>query len=121
VVSGRNRILPYGSDVMLLSEHGLAFHLQSFRGDEEKQFLLDFALTPRTLTNNYQGLRVDPAKADALIISHGHVDHYGGLLDVPGASKDTPNRGSPSMQEDSIRSATAGSCNRTGKSLTMVN
>jgi 7,8-dihydropterin-6-yl-methyl-4-(beta-D-ribofuranosyl)aminobenzene 5'-phosphate synthase len=73
---------PYGSDVILLSEHGLAFHLQSFRGDEEKQILLDFALTPRTLTNNYQGLRVDPAKADALIISHGHVDHYGGLLDV---------------------------------------
>jgi 7,8-dihydropterin-6-yl-methyl-4-(beta-D-ribofuranosyl)aminobenzene 5'-phosphate synthase len=73
---------PYGSDVMLLSEHGLAFHLHSFRGDEEKQILLDFALTPRTLTNNYQGLRVDPAKADALIISHGHVDHYGGLLDV---------------------------------------
>jgi 7,8-dihydropterin-6-yl-methyl-4-(beta-D-ribofuranosyl)aminobenzene 5'-phosphate synthase len=73
---------PYGSDVMLLSEHGLAFHLQSFRGDEEKQILLDFALTPRTLTNNYQGLRVDPAKADALIISHGHVDHFGGLLDV---------------------------------------
>jgi 7,8-dihydropterin-6-yl-methyl-4-(beta-D-ribofuranosyl)aminobenzene 5'-phosphate synthase len=73
---------PYGADVMLLSEHGLAYHLQSFRGDEEKQILLDFALTPRTLTNNYQGLRVDPAKADALIISHGHVDHYGGLLDV---------------------------------------
>jgi 7,8-dihydropterin-6-yl-methyl-4-(beta-D-ribofuranosyl)aminobenzene 5'-phosphate synthase len=73
---------PYGSDVMLLSEHGLAYHLQSFRGAEEKQILLDFALTPRTLTNNYQGLRVDPAKADALIISHGHVDHYGGLLDV---------------------------------------
>ena len=73
---------PYGSDVMLLSEHGLAFHLQSFRGDEEKQILLDFALTTRTLTNNYQGLRVDPAKADALIISHGHVDHFGGLLDV---------------------------------------
>ncbi len=73
---------PYGSDAMLLSEHGLAYHLQSFRGDEEKQILLDFALTPRTLANNYQGLRVDPSNADALIISHGHVDHYGGLLDL---------------------------------------
>ena len=31
---------PYGADVMLLSEHGLAYHLQSFRGDEEKQILL---------------------------------------------------------------------------------
>src|SRR5258706_5636076 len=76
---------PYGSDVALLSEHGLAYHLQSFRGAEEKQILLDFALTPRTLANNYQGLRVDPAKADALIISHGHVDHYGGLLDLAGS------------------------------------
>src|SRR5258706_14708831 len=75
----------YGSDVALLSEHGLAYHLQSFRGAEEKQILLDFALTPRTLANNYQGLKVDPAKADALIISHGHVDHYGGLLDLAGS------------------------------------
>jgi hypothetical protein len=37
---------PYGSEVSLLSEHGLAFHLESFRGAEEKQILLDFALTP---------------------------------------------------------------------------
>jgi 7,8-dihydropterin-6-yl-methyl-4-(beta-D-ribofuranosyl)aminobenzene 5'-phosphate synthase len=81
-VTRHNLPFPYGSDVALLSEHGLAFHLQSFRGAEEKQILLDFALTPHTLSNNYQGLKVDPAKADALIISHGHVDHYGGLLDL---------------------------------------
>src|SRR5260370_2785575 len=67
---------------MLLSENGRPYHLPSFRGAEEKQILLDFALTPHTLTNNYQGLRVDPANADALIISHGHIDHFGGLLDV---------------------------------------
>src|ERR1700686_1461501 len=81
-VTRNNLPFPYGSDVPLLSEHGLAYHLQSFRGAEEKQHLLDFALTPHTLTNNYQRLRVDPPKADALIISHGHVDHYGGLLDL---------------------------------------
>jgi 7,8-dihydropterin-6-yl-methyl-4-(beta-D-ribofuranosyl)aminobenzene 5'-phosphate synthase len=73
---------PYGSDVMLLSEHGLAYHLQSFRGSEQKEILLDFALTGRSFTNNYQGLKVDPTRADALIISHGHVDHYGGLSDL---------------------------------------
>ena len=39
---------PYGSDVPLLSEHGLAFHLESYRGAEEKQILLDFALSRLT-------------------------------------------------------------------------
>lgn len=70
---------PYGSGVMLLSEHGLAYHLESFRGSEQKEILLDFALTGQSLTNNYQGLKINPTKADALILSHGHVDHYGAL------------------------------------------
>lgn len=73
---------PYGSGVMLLSEHGLAYHLESFLGSERKEILLDFALTERSLTNNYQGLKLDPTKADALILSHGHVDHYGALPNV---------------------------------------
>jgi 7,8-dihydropterin-6-yl-methyl-4-(beta-D-ribofuranosyl)aminobenzene 5'-phosphate synthase len=73
---------PYGSGVMLLSEHGLAYHLESVRGSERKEILLDFALTDRSLTNNNKGLKVNPTKADALVLSHGHVDHYGALLDL---------------------------------------
>jgi 7,8-dihydropterin-6-yl-methyl-4-(beta-D-ribofuranosyl)aminobenzene 5'-phosphate synthase len=67
---------------MPLSEHGLAYHLASVRGDERKEILLDFAGTGQSLTNNYQVLKVDPTKADALIISHGHADHYGALPDL---------------------------------------
>lgn len=70
---------PYGSGAMLLSEHGLAYHLESTCGSERREILLDFSLTTRTLTNNFQALKLDPAKADALILSHGHDDHYGGL------------------------------------------
>ena len=44
--------------------------------------MLDFAWTERSLTNNYQVLNVDPTRADAMIISHGHADHYGALLDL---------------------------------------
>ena len=111
---------PYGSDVSLLSEHGLAFHLQSFRGAEEKQILLDFALTPGTLTNNFKGLKVDPAKADALIISHGHVAIMEACSMWHRASMNNADQGSLSMREGAIPSVIAGSCNRTGKNSTTV-
>src|SRR2546427_899148 len=70
--------LRFGADT-LLAEHGLAHHLESVRGAEQRQVLLDFSLTERNLFNNYKVLKLDPAGADALIISHGHADHYGAL------------------------------------------
>src|SRR4030095_5150704 len=38
---------------MPLSEHGLAYHLASVRGEERKEILLDFAWTAQSLTHNY--------------------------------------------------------------------
>jgi 7,8-dihydropterin-6-yl-methyl-4-(beta-D-ribofuranosyl)aminobenzene 5'-phosphate synthase len=73
---------PTGSAPMLLAEHGLAYHLESVRGAEQKEILLDFAWTEQSLTTNYQVLKIDPTKADALIVSHGHGDHYGALPDL---------------------------------------
>src|SRR5579859_2913433 len=36
----------------LLAEHGLAYHLTSARGDQQRQVLLDFGLTSHTLFHN---------------------------------------------------------------------
>lgn len=66
----------------LLAEHGLAYHLESTRGAERREILLDFALTERNLLNNYAVLKVEPSRADAFILSHGHADHYGALPDL---------------------------------------
>ena len=63
----------------LLAQHGLAYHIESVRGSERREILLDFALTEKNLSNNYRVLKVDPGRADVLILSHGHTDHYGGL------------------------------------------
>jgi 7,8-dihydropterin-6-yl-methyl-4-(beta-D-ribofuranosyl)aminobenzene 5'-phosphate synthase len=67
---------------LLLFEHGLAYHLESVRGAERREILLDFAATQGTLLNNYGLLKLDPTRADALIVSHGHFDHYGALPDL---------------------------------------
>jgi 7,8-dihydropterin-6-yl-methyl-4-(beta-D-ribofuranosyl)aminobenzene 5'-phosphate synthase len=64
----------------LLGEFGLALHLESRRGTETRNLLLDFGFTPGTLNNNLRMLGIAPEGIDALILSHGHFDHFGGLV-----------------------------------------
>ena len=64
----------------LESEWGLALHLESRRGREMRRYLLDFGFTPNVYANNLSLLKIDVSQVDALIISHGHYDHVGGLI-----------------------------------------
>jgi len=64
----------------LESEWGLALHIETARGSEERRYLLDFGFTPEVYANNFEIMKIDPARVDALILSHGHFDHYGGLI-----------------------------------------
>ena len=64
----------------LASEWGLGLHLQSRKGQETRCFLHDFGFTPQVYANNLDLLNIDIAAVDALIISHGHYDHVGGLM-----------------------------------------
>jgi len=64
----------------LISEFGLSIHAESKRGTEIRNLLMDFGFTPEALNNNIGLLAVDPADLDALVLSHGHYDHFGGLV-----------------------------------------
>ena len=64
----------------LLSEWGLSLHLESARGTQTRQILIDFGFTGPTINNNLEMLRIDPAKLDAMLLSHGHYDHFGGMV-----------------------------------------
>ncbi len=72
---------------MLNGEWGLAMHAQSFAAGVERNVMIDFGYTPEVLLNNIDILQIDPAVFDALVLSHGHYDHFGGMVGFLNATK----------------------------------
>ena len=64
----------------LHNEWGLSLALESRIGADTRNLLLDFGYTPNALMNNMEIMGIDGAKMQGLIMSHGHYDHFGGLL-----------------------------------------
>jgi 7,8-dihydropterin-6-yl-methyl-4-(beta-D-ribofuranosyl)aminobenzene 5'-phosphate synthase len=64
----------------LRAEHGLAHHVEVARGRETARIAFDFGLTADSMTHNFRELGLDAGAIDALALSHGHADHFGGLL-----------------------------------------
>jgi 7,8-dihydropterin-6-yl-methyl-4-(beta-D-ribofuranosyl)aminobenzene 5'-phosphate synthase len=64
----------------LAGECGLSLHLESERDGAKAQYLLDFGFTPEILNRNFDLLDIEATKLDGLILSHGHRDHYGGMV-----------------------------------------
>ncbi len=79
----------------LISEFGLSIHVASRSGAVIRQTLVDFGYTPQALNNNAEILGIDPAALDALVLSHGHYDHFGGLLAFLDTSKSKLRQGLP--------------------------
>ncbi|MHA1924505.1 MAG: MBL fold metallo-hydrolase [Candidatus Thorarchaeota archaeon] len=65
---------------MLVADRGLCLHLRATVGDEESTVLYDTGDSPRNLVNNVEALDLDLSTIDAIVLSHGHMDHFGGLL-----------------------------------------
>ena len=64
----------------LHNEWGLSLALESRIGAGTRNLMLDYGYTPEALMNNMEIIGVDGTKVQALILSHGHFDHFGGLI-----------------------------------------
>lgn len=63
----------------LEGQFGFSLLLESSVGETKRRTLLDFGLTEDALENNLAVLGIFPGTLDALILSHGHIDHFAGL------------------------------------------
>jgi 7,8-dihydropterin-6-yl-methyl-4-(beta-D-ribofuranosyl)aminobenzene 5'-phosphate synthase len=64
----------------LVAGCGLSLHLRTKLNNETYTILYDAAENPRNMENNIAALGLKLEKVDAIVMSHGHYDHFGGLL-----------------------------------------
>lgn len=70
----------------LLGEFGLSIVGTSKRGADTRKIMVDFGYSALVLANNMKLLGIDPATIDGAVLSHGHLDHYGGFKGLYGES-----------------------------------
>jgi 7,8-dihydropterin-6-yl-methyl-4-(beta-D-ribofuranosyl)aminobenzene 5'-phosphate synthase len=64
-----------------IGENGLALHVEvEYGGGRRCRVLFDTGMSYAVLAHNAAALGIDLDQVDHVVISHGHPDHYGGLL-----------------------------------------
>jgi 7,8-dihydropterin-6-yl-methyl-4-(beta-D-ribofuranosyl)aminobenzene 5'-phosphate synthase len=68
----------------LMAEHGFSALITVRRGSATTSILFDTGLSPDAMVTNARRLGLDLASVQAVVLSHGHFDHSGGLAGLAG-------------------------------------
>ncbi len=71
-----------------LAEHGLAMSIRIKMNDTSHHILLDTGGLNGTFMKNCENLKVNLDDVEKVVLSHGHFDHFGGLMDLIPKLKD---------------------------------
>ena len=67
-----------------LAEHGFSVLVRCVKGEVTRTMVFDFGLAWDVAVRNADTSGVDLAEVEAATLSHGHIDHFGGLAEVAG-------------------------------------
>jgi 7,8-dihydropterin-6-yl-methyl-4-(beta-D-ribofuranosyl)aminobenzene 5'-phosphate synthase len=64
------------------AEHGLSYSVRTHTDRGTFTLMFDYGVEGRGVLSNMRLLDIDPGSIDAWALSHGHFDHWGGLVDI---------------------------------------
>jgi len=65
-----------------LAEHGFSMLVKLFSGETTETFLFDTGGSANTIKENAKTMSLNLSEIGFVVLSHGHYDHFGGLLSV---------------------------------------
>ena len=69
---------------MPVAEHGFSILVRVFNEGKSESFLFDAGGSPNVVIDNSEIMGLDLGEVGFIVLSHGHYDHFGGLLSVIG-------------------------------------
>jgi 7,8-dihydropterin-6-yl-methyl-4-(beta-D-ribofuranosyl)aminobenzene 5'-phosphate synthase len=82
VIKRANTMRDFGVRDSILAEHGFSAFVTATNKGKTTAMVFDFGLGRDTAARNADTLQVDLTKTEAAALSHGHLDHFGGLEEV---------------------------------------
>ena len=65
-----------------IAEHGFSMLIRVFGGDKSSCILFDTGGSPKTIIANAERMSINLSDVECVVLSHGHYDHFGGLVNV---------------------------------------
>ncbi|MHC4458174.1 MAG: MBL fold metallo-hydrolase [Planctomycetota bacterium] len=68
----------------ILAEHGFSAIVTIYADHNRRSILFDFGFSEHGAAYNADALEIDLTAIEAMVLSHGHMDHFGGLEQLAG-------------------------------------
>ncbi len=68
----------------IMAEHGFSCYIEVVVEGVKHSLIMDFGVSREGVGKNIRAMELDITGVDALVLSHGHFDHFGGLINIAG-------------------------------------